>query len=143
MYASRYLVVETVNNLKVVERGKEARPLTSAERQKIKDYLSGPLGLVTKGKQKGQPKRSVTVTDLREVMAWGRAGKTSQFRFNIESDEQRTINTDWFSREIIHGAVTPSKWERMSERLRDGLNRAILKYDPDHDGDAERLRSGV
>lgn len=150
MYASRYLVVETVNNLKIIEWGNEARPLTPEERQKIKNYLSGPLGTEKGRKKKGdteppkdRPKTSVTVADLRNLMGWGRVSKTSQFRFNIESDKERTINTDWFSREIIHGAVTPEKWAHMSERVREGLNRAILKYNPDNEADAAKLKKGV
>ncbi|MBL0921809.1 MAG: HNH endonuclease [Phycisphaerales bacterium] len=143
MYASRYLVVETVNNLRIIERGKAVRALTTLERDKILAYLSGPLGVVEKGKQKGQPKRSVTVTDLRQLMGWGRATKTTAFRFNIESDEDRLINTDWFSREIVHGAVTPESWAKMPERIREGLNRALLKFDPDQDGDEAKLRIGA
>jgi CRISPR-associated endonuclease Csn1 len=150
MYASRYLVVETVNNLKIIERGREARPLTPEERQKIKDYLSGPLGTERAPKKRGdtgpvadKPKTSVTITDVRNLMGWGRATRTSQFRFNIESDPDRVINTGWFSREIIHGAITPAKWAEMPQRLRDGINRAILKYDPDHEGAADKLTLGV
>jgi CRISPR-associated endonuclease Csn1 len=141
-YASRYLVVETVNNLKIIEWGGGARPLTQDERKKIKDYLSGPLGIEKGKKRKGvvqpdKPKTTVTVTDLRNLMGWGKAGKTSQFRFNIEAD------TDWFSREIIHGAITPSKWDAMTPRVQEGINRAILKFDPDEEGDAEKLKVGV
>jgi CRISPR-associated endonuclease Csn1 len=140
MYASHYLVVETVNNLKIIERGMPARSLTADERAKIKDYLSGPLGVVTKGKHKGQPKRSVAVSDLRTLMGWGRSSKTAQFRFNIESDEERNINTDWFSREIVHGAITQEKWAAMGERTREGINRAILKHDPDDEKHAAKLK---
>lgn len=155
MHASRYLVVETVNTLKIIERGKEARPLTPEEREKIKAYLSGPLGMEKGRKKKGnaeqppdRPKRTVSVTDLRNHMGsssegWGRASKNSRFRFSIENDEDRAINTDWFSREIVHGAVTPEQWTAMSERTRDGLNRAILKFDPEQEEDAKRLRAGV
>ena len=156
-YASQFLVVETVNHLKIIERGKPVRPLTPEERKKIKDYLSGPLGeskikagkkgktaddsSETKGKTK--PKTSVTVTDLRLLMGWGKATKTSELRFNIETDENRVINTDWFSREIIHGAVTKAKWDQMTESVREGLNRAILSHDPEQDGDEDRLKKGV
>ncbi|MCL4742445.1 MAG: HNH endonuclease [Phycisphaerales bacterium] len=155
MHASRYLVVETVNNLKIIDGAKEARPLTPEERERIKKFLSGPLGTEKGRKKKGdteppadRPKRTVSVTDLRNFMGttkdgWGRASKTSRFRFNIENDEDRAINTDWFSREIIHGAVTPEKWAAMPERTREGLNRAILKFDPDQEDDAAKLRAGV
>lgn len=141
MDASRYLVVETINNLKIIERGKPPRSLTVAERSKIKTYLSEPLGEVTRGKQKGQPKRSVTVTDLRDLMGWGNASKTSAFRFNIEADKERTINTDWFSREIIHGAITAAKWQQLPLRSREGINRAILKHDPDDETHDEKLKA--
>lgn len=155
MYASRYLVVETVNNLKVQERGKPERPLTPEEREKIKAYLSGPLGMEPGRKKKGdiappkeRVKRTVSVTDLRNFMGtskegWGRPSKTSRFRFNIENDEDRTINTDWFSREIVHGAIGEDAWNAMPENLREGFNRAILRLDPDQDGDAPKLKAGV
>ena len=143
MYASRYLVAETVNNLRIIERGRAARPLAPEERERVRAYLSGPLGTETKGKRKGQPKRTVSVTDLRQLMGWGRASKTAEFRFNIENDEDRAINTDWFSREIIHGAVTLDRWEAMTDGVRTGLNRAILKHDPEQEDDAKKLKAGV
>lgn len=156
MYASRYLVVETVNNLKIIERGKPPRPLTTDEREKIKTYLSGPLGMEKPRKTKKgngsaaeRPKTNVTVRDLRRLMGtadegWGeRFSKHSQFRFNIETDENREINTDWFSREIICGAVTLDKWSALPANIREGINRAILKFDPEHEGAAARLRTGV
>lgn len=156
MYASCYLVIETVNNLKIIERGKPPRPLTVEEREKIRAYLSGPLGMEKPKKTKKangsaaeRPKTKVTVSDLRRLMGtadegWGeRFSKHSQFRFNIEADENREINTDWFSREIVHGAVTLDKWSAMRANVREGINRAILKFDPEQEGAAERLKSGV
>ncbi len=143
MYASRYLVVQMVNDLKILERGKEKRPLSPNERAKMIEYLTGPLGAETRGKRKGLPKTSVTWTDLRDVMDWG-PRRRSPFRFNFElSDDERTPNTDWFSREIIHGAVTPEKWSQLSHNAREGINRAILKHDPDDDAHPERLKSLV
>lgn len=148
MHASRYLVVETVNNLKIIEHGQPARPLTPDERAKIKEYLSGPLGTFRPPKRKGvvQPERtktSVSVSDLRELMGWGKATKTTPLHFNIEADEDRQINTDWFSREIVHGAIGAAKWDAMSDALREGVNRAILRFDPEQDGDAARLKAGI
>ncbi|MBX3323245.1 MAG: HNH endonuclease [Phycisphaeraceae bacterium] len=158
-YASRFLVIETVNNLRIIERGQSARPLTPDEREKIIAYLSGPLGMIAASEKKDRktgevkitperPKRTVSVTDLRNLMGtsaegWGRASKTSHYRFNIESDDDRTINTDWFSREIVHGAIGAEAWDAMSERMKDGFNRAILRFDPDEPDDAKKLKAGV
>ena len=149
MYASRYLLVETLNNLRVIERGREPRPLTREERTKLSAYLSGPLGEEKRRGRKGtgeseetRTKQHVSVTDLRVQMGWGRPSKSSPFRFNIESDEDRHVNTDWFSREVIHGAIGSEAWDDMPERVREGINRALLKFDPDRDGDDDRLRSG-
>lgn len=144
MYASRYLMIEFVNSLKVNELGRPERALTTEERRKIKNYLSGPLGVVKSGKQKGQSKRKATFADLREVLEWGPKNKHSHFYFNYErKDEEREVNTDWFSREIIHGAVTLAKWEQLPERSREGINRAILKHDPDDDKHADKLKTLV
>ncbi|MBI1338355.1 MAG: hypothetical protein GC164_15540 [Phycisphaera sp.] len=150
MYASRFLVVETVNNLKIIEKGKEARALTPEEREKIKTYLSGPLGLEKPRKSKGQkeepvprPKATVSVTDLRNFMRWGKATKSSPLRFNIEADKDRLINTDWFNREIVHGAIGVEAWDRMDGRIREGINRAILKFEPEDDAHHLKLKYGV
>lgn len=159
MYASRYLVVETVNNLRIIERGSPARPLTKDERAKILAFMSGPLGTLpskvirSKTRKDGtiiqgktipeRPKTTVSVTNLREFMGWGRATRTSPQRFNIEADEDRQINTDWFSRAIVHGAIGEAAWERMPDSLREGINKAILRHDPDQPADAEKLKKGV
>ncbi|MCL4220732.1 MAG: HNH endonuclease [Phycisphaerales bacterium] len=158
-FASRYLVIETVNNLRIIERGQSARPLSPEEREKIIAYLSRPMGMIPasgkRDRKTGEvkiaperPKRTVSVTDLRNFMGtskegWGRASKTSRFRFNIETDENRVINTDWFSREVVHGAIGAGVWDAMTERLKEGINRAILRFDPDEPKDAEALKAGV
>ncbi len=144
MFASQYLVVETLNNLRIIEQGESPRPLTQDERERIKAYLRGPLGRAKKrGKTADQPKTTVSVTDLRQEMGWGKASKGSRFHFNIEADDERIINTDWFSREIIHGAIRPDAWAGLPDCVRHGINRAILKYDPDDPEHEEKLRQGV
>ncbi len=162
-HASGYLVAESVNNIRIIERGKPARALTPEERSRIVGYLGGPLGtlpeLHRKDKKTGKvrtiperPKQTVSVDDLRGRMAewygkehWpgGVKKKLSPHRFNIEADEDRVINTDWFHREVVHGAITLARWEAMPENVREGVNRALLSHDPEQDGQAEALRAGV
>ncbi len=147
-HASRYRVVESVNNLRIIPRNGPARPLTPEERSKILEYLSGPLGTIPAKTLRGKayperPKTTVSVSDLRALMGWGRAGKTSEFRFNIENDEDREINTDWFSREVVHGAIGTEAWASMPDSLQEGINRVLLRFDPDQDEDAGKLRAGL
>ncbi|MGD0462599.1 MAG: type II CRISPR RNA-guided endonuclease Cas9 [Tepidisphaeraceae bacterium] len=134
-HASYFRVLETVNNIQMEERGHPKRPLTRDEREKIIELLRGPLGVYKKGKYAGQPKASVSVTDIKRTLPKG-------VRLNIEADEDREINTDWFHREIVHGAFGTAKWEALTERAREAVNRAILRFDPDQADDAARLLEG-
>lgn len=143
MHASRYRVVETVNNIKVAETGKGPRPLSAEERAKITGLLRGPLGVYESGKLKGKAKRTVSVTDIRMALGLGRASKASLIRLNIEADEDREINTDWFHRTIVHGGITETKWNAMSDRQRESVNRAVLKFDTEREEHAEELRAGA
>ncbi len=145
MHASFFRVVETVNNLMVIEQGRTPRPLTKEQRDEVMKCLRGPLGVHTSGKFKGQPRRSVTVTDLRCLPAfgWGKASKHSKFRFNIESDPEREINTDWFHREIVIPAFGESAWDAMTQQQRESVNRAVLKFDPNEPQEAARLHAGA
>jgi CRISPR-associated endonuclease Csn1 len=142
-HASHFRVIETVNNIKVLEKFSGPRPLTIEEREKIIDLLRGPLGLQEKGKFKGYPKRSCSVTDIREALGLGRGGKDKWPKLNLEADESREINTDWFHREIVHGAIGIGAWATIPESLREGFNRAILRHNPEEEGDAEKLKAGV
>jgi CRISPR-associated endonuclease Csn1 len=144
------LIVETVNNLRIIEGRNPPRTLTVDERTRILDYLGRPLGMAPARRKKGdtaapqpKPKTTVSVTDLRILMGWGKATKSSTSRFNVESDDDRVINTDWFSREIVHGAISLAKWNALPERVRDGVNRALLQFDPDDESHAARFREGL
>ncbi|MCI0738768.1 MAG: hypothetical protein L0Y72_06975, partial [Gemmataceae bacterium] len=144
MYASQFLVLETVNNLRVVEEGKGERPLTPDERATLIEYLSGPLGEHEKGRHKGKPKRSVSYPDLRDLLGRRSRSLAGPFHFKQEErDEQREINTDWFQREIVHGVVGEQLWRDLSQDVRNGINRVILRYDPGEDGDADRLKAAI
>jgi len=138
-HASYYRVVETVNNIHIQQRGREERPLTAVEREKLIRLLQGPLFQKRKGHL--EPKSSASVTDIKHALGINTRDKT--VRLNIEADEEREINTDWFHREIVHAAFTEARWEAMSEQQRESVNRAILKFDPDEPQDADRLRAGA
>lgn len=140
-HASYFRVLETVNNIRILEHGCQERSLQPGEREKIVLLLRGPLGTHKKGKHAGKPKTSVSVTEIKEAL--GIKPRDKNVRLNIEADEDREINTDWFHREIVHRAFTQDRWEALSEANRESVNRAILKFDPDEPGDAQKLRDGA
>lgn len=135
-HASYFRVLETVNNLRIQERGQAERPLSSEERDKVLNLLRGPLP--GRGR-KGAAKSTATVTDIRKVLEL----KRGEARLNIEADKDREINTDWFHREIVHGAFTLPRWNGLTEQQREAVNRAILRFDPDDPQDEKRLRQGA
>ena len=142
-HASYFRVVETVNNIVIREQG-QPRSLTEAQRSDVIALLRGPLGVHKKGRHAGKAKSSVSVTEIRQVLGFSRRrGKHDPIQLNIEADEERDINTDWFHREIVHGAFGEERWSAMSEDRQESVNRAILKFDPDQPTDAEKLRLGA
>lgn len=141
-HASYFRAVETVNNIRIERRGQAPAPLTEDQRDKVIQLLRGPLGVHEKGKHAGKPKTSVSATDIRKTLGLGRPSKTSPVRLNIEGDEDREINTDWFHREIVHGVFGEARWESLPDQTKESVNRAILKFDPDESDDAEKLRRG-
>lgn len=135
MYAQEFRVLETVNNIRVGKRGEAENPLGPEERTAVMAVLR---------KQKSASAdtvRSALGIDKRSLK---KKGETPDFySLNLDRDEEREINTDWFYRAIIHGALRESTWQQLESRQRDSVNRAILKFDPDKAEHATELREGA
>ena len=129
MYAQEYRVVETVNNIRIEERGKAPRPLRPQERDN--------LIAVLRSQKTASPKT------VRRALGLDKKALRDFFALNIERDKEREINTDWFYREIVHGAFTEPAWRALSPAQRDSVNRAILNFDPDNPQHHDRLRAGA
>lgn len=133
-HASYYRVVESVNNIRL--RGPQdvdLRSLTPEERAKVIAQLrkqkTGSVATVRLAL--GIDKRSLRKRDLSE----------SAFALNLERDNEREINTDWFYRAIVLEGIGETEWNSWNEGEREKLNRAILKYDPAIPDDIARLSS--
>jgi len=122
-----------------MNRPQKERPLTNDERDKIIKLLQGPLFKKSKGKL--EPKKSASVADIRVVLGFKKIDKS--VGLNIEKDEEREINTDWFYREIIHNAFGEKKWVKLTEEQREYVNRAVLRFDPSNDRHRDKLRKGA
>ncbi len=154
--AQEYRVVETVNNIRIKARDeRDWRPLTKDERDAVIRYLRG--GWTTPqnpGKSKRQPKPKRAVKNpgpehIREVLGIDKKmlGKRNipenYYQLNLENDPDREINTNWFYRCVIHDSIGEECWTAMSDRQRESVNSAILKFDSDSTEHAEKLRKGA
>jgi len=129
IYAQEYRVVETVNNIRIEERGKAPRPLRPPERDNLIAVL--------------RSQKTASAKTVRRALGLDKKALRDFFALNIERDKEREINTDWFYREIVHGAFTEPAWRALSPAQRDSVNRAILNFDPDNPQHRDRLRAGA
>lgn len=129
MYAQEFRVLETVNNIRIEERGQTTRPLNEDERAKIMAAL--------------RSQKTGSVATVRKALGIDKKAIKTFFTLNIERDPDREINTDWFYREIIHGVFTESVWQNMTLRQQDAVNRALLKFDPEKEEHRQLLHGGA
>lgn len=127
-WASHFRVVETVNNIRLRERGGAWKPLTEEQRSAVIAAL--------------EKQRTATPATVRRALGIHTKAKKEFYQLNVENDPGREINTDWFCREIIRQAVGDKRWASLAEEVREAINRALLKFDPDAEGEEERLRVG-
>lgn len=155
MYAQEYRVVESVNNIRIKARDeRDWRPLTHAERRRVIDYLRGGwfTPFAANSKRPTKAKRAVKAPKpehIREVLGIDKKALAKKeihenfYQLNLESDPERELNTDWFYRNIVHDVFGEQRWLSMTDRERGSVNRAILKFDPADEGDADALRTGA
>ena len=124
MYASEFRVLQTVNSIKIEEKGQEPRTLDDGERAAVIQALT-----VTK---------TATTATLRKALKIHTPAKKKVFDLNLERMKQPEINTDWFGREIIEGVFGRENWKTLTDRQQASVNQALQKID-----DQERLRQGA
>jgi CRISPR-associated endonuclease Csn1 len=128
-HAQEFRILETINNLRIEERGKPPRPLNEEEREKVLHAL--------------RCQKVATIATLRKALGIDKKDRKAFFTLNVERDPERAINTDWFYREIVHGVFTHQVWRQLTEEQRESVNRAVLKFDATLDEDAAKLRQGA
>jgi CRISPR-associated endonuclease Csn1 len=134
MHAQEFRVLETVNNIRLTEYGREPRALTDVERASVKKAL--------------QSQKAGSIPAVRKALGIDKASLKrknlpDKFRLNLEADKEREINTDWFYREIVRGVFGEDAWLKMDDAKQESVNRAVLKFDPESPADTARLQSGA
>lgn len=128
MYAQEFLVMETLNNIRITEPGETSRALNEEEREKVLELL--------------KTAKSVTSSGVRKVLGINKGEKKTLYTLSLDNDPKRKLNTNWFYREIVHGAIEVDDWNSMSDNVKENINGAILKFDPEKDKHAEKLLRG-
>ncbi|MBN1972754.1 MAG: type II CRISPR RNA-guided endonuclease Cas9 [Sedimentisphaerales bacterium] len=127
MYAQEFLVLETVNNIRITKRGELQRRLDKDEREKVISVLEN--------------QKTASVSTVRKALGLDKGQNKTTYTISLENDENRELNTNWFKREII-GSFGKDLWNLMSDNLKESLNKALLKFDPQEKKDCEKIKEG-
>jgi len=127
MYAQEFLVLETVNNIRITPRGELKRPLNKEEREKVMAVL--------------EKQKTASEATIRKSLGIDRGDKKTAHTLSLEKDPKRGLNTNWFRREVIE-AIGEDKWENMEDGKRESVNKAILKHDPQDERNEKQLKDG-
>ena len=135
MYAQEFRVLETVNNIRIRIRNSQWKSLDDEQTARLIAMLSREeSGTIPKiRKNLGIDKRSLKRKNLPQDL----------YELNLDADPDRSINTNWFYREIVLGVFGEEAWSVLPQSQRDSVNRAILKFDPECDAAAEKLLQGA
>jgi CRISPR-associated endonuclease Csn1 len=128
-HAQAFLVLETVNNIRIQERGQPERPLNEEERRKVVAKL--------------REQKSATPATVRAALGLKSKNLKAFYALNIERDPDRKVNTDWFYSQIVHGSFGEKSWAGLDESKRESVNRALLKLDPESPENVNKLRKGA
>ena len=128
MYAQEFLVLETVNNIRITPRGELKRSLNKEERSKVIAAL--------------EKQKTASEATIRKALGIDKGEKKTAYTLSLEKDPERGLNTNWFRRAIVKGAIGEDKWNSLSEEQQKSINKAILKFEPQEKKDVERLVEG-
>lgn len=127
MYAQEFLVLETVNNIKIMSRGELKRPLTKEEREKVIASL--------------EKQKTASEATIRRALGIDKGEKKTQYTLSLEKDPERRLNTNWFKRDII-GSIGKEEWIKFDENKQQSINKGILKFDPQEKKNVKCLTEG-
>jgi len=127
MYAQEFLVLTSVNNIRITPRMEASRRLTAEEREKV---------ITAVRKQK-----TASESTIRKALGIDKGANKTHYMLNIDGDKF-TVNGDWFYSQIVYKVFGEDTWGRFDEKMKESVNRAVLKFDPKDESDEERIRAG-
>ena len=127
MYAQEFLVLTSVNNIRITPRTDPSRKLKPDERGKVISAV--------------RRQQTVSESTIRKALGIDKAANKTHYTLNTEGDKF-TVNGDWFYSQIVCGVFVEHAWKEFDINKKESINRAILKFDPGEDSDVEKLTSG-
>jgi len=127
MYAQEFLVLTSVNNIRITPPMETSRKLTDQEREKVVNTV--------------RKQKTATESTIRKALGIDRGKNKTLYTLNTEGDKF-TINGDWFYSQIVCGVFGEDMWLSFDDIKKDSLNRAILKFDPKDEADKNKLMTG-
>ena len=127
MYAQEFLVLTSVNNIRITPPLQASRKLTEEEREKV-------INAVRK-------QQTATESTIRRALGIDKGKNKTLYTLNTEGDKF-TVNGDWFYSQIACGVFGEDTWLSFDNGKKDSFNRAILKFDPKDETDENKLKKG-
>jgi len=127
MYAQEFLVLTSVNNIRITPPMETSRKLEAKEREKV-------INAVRKQK-------TASESTIRKALGIDKGAGKTHYTLNTEGD-QFTVNGDWFYSQVVCGVFSEDTWAAFKSEKKESVNRAILKFDPAEEADEEKIKKG-
>jgi CRISPR-associated endonuclease Csn1 len=127
MYAQEYLVLTSVNNIRITPPAKPVRKLDDKEISKVVSAI--------------RKQKTASEGTIRKALGIDKGVNKTLYTINTDGDEF-TVNGDWFYSQIVCGVFGEDVWTSFDSKKQDSVNRAILKFDPNEETDRAKISAG-
>jgi len=127
MFAQEFLVLTSINNIRITPPAEHTRKLNDEERSKV-----------IKAVRKQQTASEGTI---RKALGIDKGANKTLYTLNTGGDKF-TINGDWFYSQVACGIFGEEVWAEFDNKMKDSVNGAILKFDPNEEEGKKKLIIG-
>ena len=127
MYAQEFLVLTSVNNIRITPPGEPSRKLTDEERDKVINAV----------------RKQITASEktIRIALGINKGANKTFYTLNTEGDKF-TVNGDWFYSQIVCGVFGEKEWAAFNGNMKESVNKAILKFNTNDEDDEKKIKTG-
>ncbi len=127
MFAQEFLVLTSVNNIRITPPGEQGRKLNDDERDKVVKAV--------------RKQKTATEHTIRKALEINKGANKTLYTLNTEGDKF-TVHGDWFYSQIVCGVFGEEAWQAIDSNKKESVNRAILKFEPKEADDEEKIKTG-